>query len=275
MVQVASPPTEPVTERRDRVGQMIADARGADLVVLPELWAPGYFAFDAYPELAEPLEGDTVEAAREWAQSLGCYLHLGSVLERSVDGHLHNTAVLLDPSGEVVNTYRKIHVFGYKSREAELLAPGGDINVTKTPLGAIGSTTCYDLRFPELWRALIDAGAQTVVTPAAWPAARREHWRLFTSCRAVEEQLLLIACNAVGVQAGNVELAGFSRVVDPWGRVLAEAGIDEGLTVVDVAPGVVEQVRSEFPVLADRRIDLAAVAKAPHSETKESGHDHY
>lgn len=257
MVQVESPSTETVSRRRDRVAQMVADARGADLIVLPELWAPGYFSFEAYPDLAQPLDGETVSAGREWAQELNCFLQLGSVLERSPDGRLHNTAVLIDPSGELVHTYRKIHVFGYKSREAELIAPGSGVSAVTTPFGSIGTTTCYDLRFPELWRLLVDAGSQIVVTPAAWPAARREHWQLFTSCRAVEEQVLLIACNAVGIQNG-VELAGRSRVVDPWGHVLAEAGTDESVTLVDVDPGIVNEVRREFPVLSDRRIGTSA-----------------
>lgn len=259
LVQVASSPVEEVAARRDRVGQLVADAAGADLVVLPELWAAGYFAFDRYPQRAEPLDGDTVAAGADWARRLGCYLHLGSVLERGGDGRLHNTALLLDPAGEIVHAYRKIHVFGYHSREAELLAPGQDVSVAATKFGPTAATTCYDLRFPELWRELVDLGAKNVVVPAAWPAARRKHWQLFTTCRAVEEQVLLIACNAVGEQDNGVVLAGHSRVVDPWGEVLVEAGDDEGITVVDVDPDNVDRVRNEFPVLADRRRGTAHV----------------
>jgi predicted amidohydrolase len=252
LVQVASPPSEPVSARRTRVGQMLDDAAGSDVVVLPELWSPGYFAFERYEDLAEPLSGDTVAAGREWARQLGCYVHLGSVLERSVVGDLHNTAVLLDPTGEIVHTYRKMHVFGYRSRERELLTPGTELEVADTAIGRIGATTCYDLRFPELWRALVDLGAEHVIVPAAWPAARREHWRLFTSARAVEQQVLLLACNAVGDQAGTA-LGGFSRVVDPWGEVLAEAGATEGIITCDVDSAVVARTRAEFPVLNDRR----------------------
>ncbi|MGA4837350.1 carbon-nitrogen family hydrolase [Streptomyces sp. G45] len=252
LVQVASPIEETPGQRRERVGRMVAEARGADLVVLPELWAVGYFAFDDYAARAEPLDGPTVEAARTWARDIGAYVHLGSIVERDARGRLSNTAVLLDPEGKVAHTYRKVHVFGYASREAELLTPGASLDVTDTPFGPLGATTCYDLRFPELWRGLVDRGAKTVVVPAAWPAARREHWRLFTSCRAVEEQVLLIACNAVGFQHGGVELGGHSRVVDPWGTVLAEAGTAEGVTFCDVDAALVDTVRAEFPVLADR-----------------------
>jgi predicted amidohydrolase len=256
MVQLASPASEGVAARRERAGELVAQAEGADLVVLPELWAAGYFSFDAYEDRAEPLEGDTVAWGREWAKRLGCHLHLGSVVERTADGRLHNTAVLLDPAGTVVHTYRKIHVFGYRSREAELLTPGDVVEVADTALGPVGATTCYDLRFPELWRALVDQGAEIVVVPAAWPAARVAHWRLFTSARAVEDQVVVVACNATGVGAGGVAVAGHSRVVDPWGEVLAEGGTEEGLITCEVDTSVVAGVRAEFPVLEDRRFGV-------------------
>lgn len=264
LVQVASPPQEPVRARRDRVGAMVVDgAHDADLVVLPELWAPGYFAFDHYDERAETLDGPTASAARAWAREIGAFIQLGSVLERAPDGRLHNTALLVDPDGRTIHTYRKIHVFGYRSREAELLTPGCEVGVTPTRLGQIGVTTCYDLRFPELWRMLVDADAEIVITPAAWPAARTEHWQLFTTCRAVEEQIIIIACNAVGEQDGGVMVAGHSRVVDPWGRVLAEAGTDEGVTKATIEPEAVASTRAQFPVLDDRRLGIAAPRHPP------------
>ncbi|GAA3107355.1 carbon-nitrogen family hydrolase [Streptosporangium carneum] len=271
LVQVASPPEETPDARRTRVGRMVSQARGADLVVLPELWAAGYFAFDAYEDRAEPLDGPTVAAGREWARELGAHVHIGSVVERDRRGRLFNTAVLIGPAGTIAHTYRKVHVFGYASREAELLTPGERLDVADTVWGRVGATTCYDLRFPELWRGLVDRGAQTVVVPAAWPAARREHWRLFTSCRAVEQQLVVVACNAVGTQDGGVELGGASRVVDPWGTVLAEAGQDEGITFCEVDPAVVDRVRAEFPVLADRRWPVENPADGGDADDERAG----
>lgn len=257
LVQVASPPQEPMVERIERVDALVrSQARGADLVVLPELWSAGYFAFAEYEARSEQLvDGPTVAAGRAWALELGAHIALGSVVERSEEG-LHNTAIVLAPDGSVLHTYRKMHVFGYASREAELLSPGRTAGVFDTPWGATGATTCYDLRFPELYRVLIDQGAENVIVPAAWPAARLEHWRLFTTARAVEQQVLLIACNAVGVQDGNVRLAGHSRVVDPWGEVLVEAGDKEQVVTCHVDPQVVDAVRNRFPALSDRRIDL-------------------
>ncbi len=116
-------------------------------------------------------------------------------------------------------------------------------------------TTCYDLRFPELYRLLLDEGAQLIVVPAGWPAARLEHWLLLLRARAVENQLFVIGCNQVGMQEG-VELAGHSAVVDPWGRILAEAAADEEVLTVDLDLALVAKIRDEFPVLRDRRFGL-------------------
>lgn len=262
LVQVASPPDEKPGRRRGRVAALVREhAAGSDLVVLPELWANGYFEFDAYPEQAEDLDGPTVTLGRQLAAELGCHLHLGSVLLRCPDGGMTNTALLLDPDGRVVHRYEKIHVFGYQSREAELLRPGASVSAAATPFGRLSATTCYDLRFPELWRALVDAGAELAVVPAAWPAERLAHWRLFTSCRAVEEQVYVIAGNATGPARGGVRLGGHSRIVDPWGDVVLEAGDEEGVFTAAIDPGMVGRVRAEFPVLADRVPGIATEAR--------------
>lgn len=251
---------------------MLADAQGSDLVVLPELWGPGYFAFDRYEEYAEPLDGDTILVGGEWARKLGCYLHLGSIVERSPVGLLYNTAVLLAPTGEPVLTYRKAHLFHHESREAELLSAGDSVGVVPTPMGNIATSTCYDLRFPDLWRALLDAGAETVIVPSAWPDARREHWRVLTSCRALEQQIVLVGCNAAGTQ-DEVRLAGLSRIVDPWGVVIAEAGEEETVLSCEIELGTVQAARDEFPVLKDRRIgplQLSAFAGGTPGEDDEN-----
>jgi predicted amidohydrolase len=251
LIQVASPAEETVAQRRARVAELVRGAAGSDLIVLPELWAVGYFAFDRYGAAAESADGPTVTDAACWARDLSCHVLAGSYVERDEQGRLFNATVLAAPDGTVLHRYRKVHVFGYQSLEAEVLTPGDGVSVVPTPFGPLGATTCYDLRFPEIWRGLVSVGAELVVTPAAWPEARLEHWRLFTQARAVEQQVLLVACNAVGEQ-GGVRLGGHSRVVDPWGTVLTEAGPDEGITVVDVDPQVIARTRQEFPVLRDR-----------------------
>ncbi len=254
LVQLASPDDETREERIDRVEAMLLAraGEGIDLFVLPELWAAGYMAFTRYEEHAEAIDGPTVSMCRRVARELGAWVHAGSFIERDAEGRLHNTTVLIDADGRIAQTYRKIHVFGYKSREAQLLTPGTTLSVIDSPLGRLASTTCYDLRFPGLWLEVGARGAEAAVVPAAWPAARRSHFTLFTEARAVEHQLWVIAVNAVGMQ-GSVELGGSSRVVDPWGRVVAECSpTEEELRVVDIDPKLVAEVREEFPVIGDR-----------------------
>lgn len=251
LVQVASPDSETREERIDRVESILRGIDGADMIVLPELWSAGYFHFDEYEALAETLNGPTVSMCSRVAADLGVYLHLGSIIEAGEDGQLSNTSILLGPEGNVVHTYRKIHVFGYKSKEASLLTAGASLPVVRLPFGAVAGITCYDLRFPGLWMELSTRGAELVIVPAAWPAARREHWRLLTTARALEHQIFVIACNAAGTQE-DVELGGHSRVVDPAGNVIAEAGAGESVLMVDIDPAQINSVRKEFPVINDR-----------------------
>ena len=231
-----------------------AAGRGADLVVLPEIWNVGYFAFDEYRERAEPLDGPTATRLAGLADEFDIHLHAGSIVEASGED-LYNTSLLFDPDGERIGTYRKIHLFGYESEESRILTPGARVETVETALGTVGLTTCYDLRFPELYRALCDAGAELFLVASAWPQQRLDHWTLFTRARAVEEQVFLAAANLTGENRG-VELAGNSLVVDPWGVPRANAGSDEGVTLVDVDLGAVERTRNEFPALDDRRLDI-------------------
>src|SRR5690606_32945488 len=143
--------------------------------------------------------------------------------------------------------------------EAELLEPGTSVSVAQTPFGVASGVTCYDLRFPPLWSELVGLGAALVVVPAAWPSARTEHWRLLTAARALDNQVIVAACNASGTH-GGIEAGGHSRIVDPWGRVLGEAGMGEEWVIAEVDPAIVGQTRTEFPVLGDRIDDYGALS---------------
>ena len=237
--------------------------RGSDLVCLPELFNVGYFAFDSYAREAEPLDGPTLSRFADLAAAHGVGLVAGSIVEdlaASADaGHdvpatdgLANTAVFFDRDGERRAVYRKRHLFGYGSREQELLVPGESLPVVDFEGFGVGITTCYDLRFPEQFRALADGGATLVVVPSAWPYPRVEHWTTLSRARAVENQSYLAAANGSGDFDGDT-LLGRSTVYDPWGTTLASAGDDPALVVADIDPGRVERVREEFPALADRR----------------------
>lgn len=231
-----------------------AAADGADLVVLPEIWNVGYFAFEKYAEGAEPIDGPTASQMASLAADLGIHLHAGSIVEADGDD-LYNTSILFGPDGSRLGTYRKMHLFGYESEESQLLTPGEGITTVDTPLGTIGMTTCYDLRFPELYRALRDRGADLFLITSAWPQARLDHWRLLNRTRAVEEQVFVAASNLTGENRG-VKLGGNSLVVDPWGVPRTNAGNDGGVVTTEIDLEAVETVRDEFPALADRRIDL-------------------
>lgn len=254
LLQIASGADESKPTRLERVHRLLSEIPGRnDIIVLPELWPVGYFQFDRYAEEAEDLAGPTTEMLRDAAIQRRIYVLGGSLVERDDAGRLYNTSLLIDPTGDTVLTYRKIHLFGYRSRETELLTPGDALAVVDTPFGCVGVTTCYDIRFPELYRLLLDRGIEILLIPSAWPRARLEHWLLLTRARALENQLFLAACNACG--AGNgTELAGNSVVVDPWGTIIAQAGEDEEVLTATLDRREQERVRRDFPVLADRRL---------------------
>jgi predicted amidohydrolase len=232
---------------------------GADLVVLPELWLHGAFDPAPWPDGAEPLHGETAQAMREAAMDCGVVLHAGSIVERTPDGRLYNTSLVFDAEGELLAGYRKIHRFGFDRGEAAVMSAGGHPATFDLPdldgstITRIGLATCYDVRFPELYRALLDDGAQTVLQVAAWPARRVEHWRTLTLARAIENQTFVVACAAAGTQA-DIEMSGHSLVVDPWGEILAEGGDGEEILYAEIDPAAVEATRERFPVLKDRRL---------------------
>ncbi|WP_330338843.1 carbon-nitrogen family hydrolase [Streptomyces sp. NBC_00557] len=255
LIQIAVNEDESVESRRQRVAALVREQAGADLVVLPELWTTGAFAYEEFGREAEPLEGPTHEAMAKAASDAGVWLHAGSIPERDPDGPLYNTSLVFSPSGELAAAYRKIHRFGFDKGEAVLMGAGRDLVTVRLPGTTLGVATCYDLRFPELFRALVDAGADTLVIPAGWPERRRSHWTLLAQARAVENQAFVLACGTAGTHAG-VPQAGHSIVVDPWGEVLAEAGPDEEILTVDLDPAKVAATREQFPALKDRVLGL-------------------
>ncbi|MFF5719712.1 carbon-nitrogen family hydrolase [Streptomyces buecherae] len=264
LIQIGVDPDEPVESRRERAATFVRDTHrqtGADLVVLPELWTVGAFAYQEFAPQAEALDGPTVTAMSAAAREAGVWLHAGSIVERAPvaegqpttdDGAtLFNTSLVFDPSGALVRTYRKIHRFGFDKGEAVLMGAGTEVVTAALPETTIGLATCYDLRFPELFRLLVDAGAQLLVIPAGWPERRREHWTLLARARAVENQAYVLACGSAGTN-GGVPQAGHSIVVDPWGEVLAEADATESVLTVDLDLSRVARTRADFPALRDR-----------------------
>ena len=249
-------------ERAEAMLREAADS-GVDLVALPELFATGYFAFDAYARTAEPLDGETLTGLRETAREHGVALLAGSIVEDlsasaqrgfetpAAEGYA-NTAVLFDSDGERRSVYRKHHLFGYGSAEQELLKPGQRLQIAEIGDFTVGVTTCYDLRFPELYRELVDSGVSLVLVPSAWPYPRVEHWKLLPRARAVENLTYVAAVNGVGTFEEST-LLGRSTVYDPWGTTLASTGEAPTLVTAELDADRVDDVRDSFPALADRR----------------------
>ncbi|MFD0412968.1 carbon-nitrogen family hydrolase [Streptomyces sp. NPDC127108] len=257
LLQIAVDDDESVNSRRQRVSSLvreIAERERSGLLVLPELWTTGAFAYESFDAEAEPLQGPTYEVMAKAARESGVWLHAGSIPERAPDGALYNTSLVFSPEGELAASYRKIHRFGFDKGEAVMMGAGTELVTARTPEAVLGLATCYDLRFPELFRGLVDDGAEVFVVPAGWPARRRAHWSLFARARAVEDQVFVLACGTAGTHAG-VPQAGASVVVDPWGEVLAEAdGAEEVVLTVDLDLGKVAETREQFPALKDRRL---------------------
>ena len=227
-------------------------ADGSDLIVLPEMWHPGYFAFDRYAEAAEDTPA-LWEALSETAAQAGACLHAGSLVEAD-GGRLHNTSVLFGPDGTELARYRKMHLFGFDSQEQRLLSPGDDTVVADTPLGRLGMAVCYDLRFPELFRRMTELGAVGFIVASAWPHPRVEAWNTLLRARAIENQAFVFACNGVGATGRGSVLCGRSAVIDPWGVTVTSLGDDPGYASAPVRISDAANARSRFPALADRRL---------------------
>lgn len=242
---------ESKAQRIERVDGMLDGLQGHDLILLPEIWATGYFCFDRYVEEAEPLDGEFVERFSAKAKQLNAYLFAGSFVEKDKEGRCYNTSVFFDRTGKLIATYRKIHLFRYKSQEGEILTPGDKIVVVDTEFGPVGLSTCYDLRFPELYRKQVDLGAKFLLVTSGWPHQRMLHWNLFNRARAVENQCILVSSNGVGNTRG-VLLGGNSQIVDPWGTVLASGGENETIVKAEVDPKEIDHIRDVFPQLKHR-----------------------
>ena len=265
LAQISVAPGE-VTDNVDRAVAAVerAAASGADLVALPEMFSVGYFAFDLYARTAEPVGGETHQRLAAAARDNGVAVLAGTVVEDLEataaqtdlavpdEEGLANTAVFFDRDGERRAVYRKHHLFGYDSAESDLLVAGERTPVVEFAGFGVGITTCYDLRFPELYRDLVDDGATLVLVPSAWPYPRVEHWQLLPRARAIENLAYVATINGSGAFE-DAELLGRSTVYDPWGTVLGSSDDDPALVTADLDPETVASVREEFPALADRR----------------------
>jgi len=240
-----------------------AAREGAELVALPELFGwSGPSA--AERDNAETVPGPTTELAADLARAHGIHIVVGSVLERSTDDpeRCFNTCAIVGPDGTLLAAYRKVHLFdvdianGPTVAESRTRAAGSQTVCIDTALGRIGLAICYDLRFPELFRRLADAGAEIVVMPSAFTAKTgAAHWMPLIRARAIENQCYFVAPNQHGATSHGFSSYGHSTIVDPWGEVLAEAG-SEGPDIVTARLDAdrLTRVRADLPSLTHRRL---------------------
>jgi predicted amidohydrolase len=238
---------EDVAENHRRAAQLLVRAKegGATLAVLPEMFSTG-FSMDA-ARIAQPAGGPSESFLREQARELGLWI-LASVPEQGEPAP-RNMAMLVSPEGTVVR-YAKIHPFSFAGEDRVYTA--GDRVVTAEVDGVrVTPLVCYDLRFPEPFRAAAD-GTDLFVVVANWPDQRREHWRTLLRARAIENQAYVVGVNRAG-EGNGLNYAGDSAAIAPLGETLAEAGPGEQVLFADVDPAVVAKLRERFPALQDRR----------------------
>jgi predicted amidohydrolase len=239
-----------------------AAAAGARLIVLPETWTfKGSHA--ALSDMAEAVDGPSNTLLAGLAAELGVYVLAGSIYESSDRrDRFANASVLFDPGGAPLAVYRKIHLFdavaGAKAyRESNDLVAGDELVTAQVDGVVVGLTICYDLRFPELYRALALRGARIILVPSAFTAATgRDHWEVLLRARAIENGCFVVAAGQWGVHGADRHCYGHSMIVDPWGTVLAVAPDRVGLCEAELDLGAVDRVREQLPVLAHRRTEL-------------------
>jgi predicted amidohydrolase len=237
-----------------------AASRGASLVVFPEY--SSYFAEpfgDGFLENAEPLDGEFVTALKELAARLHIHVVAGMIETTEAGRRFSNAVVAVSPAGEIVASYRKLHLYdAFGSKESDFVEPGGIGSPETFVVGdfTVGLQTCYDIRFPEVTRRLVDAGVDLAVVPAEWVRGvlKEHHWRTLVTARALENTIYVAAADhtpPIGV--------GASLVVDPMGVTIASLAENEGVAVAWIDRGRVDDVRQVNPALALRRFGTRAL----------------
>ena len=246
-------------EQADRLTRAAA-ADGAQLVVLPEKWS-ALGTGEALVAGAQPIDGPAITWARAAARELGIDLVAGSISERVADDpRLRNTSVHIGPDGELLATYRKVHMFdviveGTVYHESEHEQAGEELVVSATADGVeVGMSICYDIRFPEVYRIMAIRGARVFTVPAAFTVpTTRDHWEVLLRARAIEDQAFVIAANQIGEHAPGLRSGGRSMIVDPWGLVLAHAPDRACHICADLDLEAQARIRRDLPALANRR----------------------
>ena len=255
---------KPVKNKDKSVAQIIskieeAKAKGADLVVLPEIFYHPY-ELKALPRLEES-NGETLGQLQTTAKRLEIYLCTGSMVER-VENKRFNKSYLIDPSGKIILEHCKAHMFDVdfetlRTRESLIFDAGDGFAIAKTELGKVGMLICYDIRFPEAARKLALMGAEIILVPAAFNNITGPlHWHILFQGRAIENQVFIVAASPACDMKSRYHAYGHSMVVDPWGKILTEADDSECTLFTEIDPEVLDEAREKLPMLKHRRPEI-------------------
>ncbi|WP_166987306.1 nitrilase-related carbon-nitrogen hydrolase [Canibacter zhoujuaniae] len=256
VLQVASDDAEPVAARIARVTELIRAQAGANLIVLPELWATGFLNFDRYAHDADEFAAELKELGANLATELNCTVHLGSITTRDASGGVRNTSLIYEPGTKAQAPslcYDKIHPF---ANEKDYVERGSAIPENLTLSSGLQLTTniCFDLRFAGLWDEQRRRGAELFINSAAWALSRAPHRAALLRARAIEQQSFVIGSDSTGTQSGT-EFSGHSMVISPTGEIIAAAeSRAEQVVRAQLDPLAVAEARANFPIF-DRRLD--------------------
>jgi omega-amidase len=253
-----------------KVERLLAKAKppAGSLVVLPEMSFTGFSMNVA--RIADHEPGRTEAFLKATAQRYGVYLLAGAVT-RTPDGLGRNEAILTTPLGTVASRYQKLHLFS-PARENSIFEPGNCVTTFEWHGGLVAPFICYDLRFPEAFRAAVDLGAELYVVIANWPRLRELHWLALLQARAIENQAFLVGVNRCGADP-HVDYSGRSVIIAPGGAVIADAGESEGWIGAELDWETVREYRKRFPALSERRWPAAALSStnAPTQKVEAGG----
>lgn len=234
----------------------------ADLVCLGEMFACPY-STSSFPAYAEEEGGSTWRILSGLAKEFGIYLSAGTVPEKDEKGHIYNTAYVFDREGKQIAGHRKVHLFdidvegGQSFRESDTLTAGNECTVFDTEFGRMGICICFDCRFPELTRLMVQMGAKVILVPAAFNMTTGPaHWELMFRQRAVDNQCYMIGTSDARNPEASYVAWGHSLLVSPWGDVVKELDEKPGYMINEIDLDYVEKVRKELPLLSARRLDL-------------------
>jgi predicted amidohydrolase len=238
-----------------------ASLEKADMVVLPEMFCCPYET-SCFPLYAEE-EGESYSTLSSLAKENKLYLIAGSVPERDTEGKIYNTSYVFDRQGNLIGKHRKIHLFdiqiegGQHFKESDTLSSGNNLTVFETEFGRIGLLICYDFRFPELSRLMVEEGAKAIIVPGAFNMTTGPaHWEILFRSRALDNQLFPIGAAPARDTNSNYISYGNSIVVSPWGDILARMDEKEGLLITELDLSYVNKIRTELPLLKHRRLDI-------------------